>query len=139
MTTQVVAGLVEKRREVAGQVLQTEAELRKLRASLDHLDATIRLFDPDMEPKRIKAADRRSPPVLRDLHRHVLDMLRELGEPVTTRTLSRRLIERHGLDAKALNAVDKAVSAYLRRQDERLLERAGDGRPSRWRIRTEVE
>ena len=47
-----VAGLIEKRREIAGQIEHTQRELRNLVVTLDHLDATIRLFDPDADLER---------------------------------------------------------------------------------------
>jgi|HubBroStandDraft_6_1064221.scaffolds.fasta_scaffold2551673_1 hypothetical protein len=42
-----VAGLIDKRREIAGKIEHTQGELHNLVVMLDHLDATIRLFDPD--------------------------------------------------------------------------------------------
>ena len=41
-----LAGLVEKRAEIAGQIAHTRATLRQLIIDLDHVDAAIRLFDP---------------------------------------------------------------------------------------------
>ena len=49
-----VAGLLEKRAELAALVKFHQAELRKVVCDLDHLDATIRLFDPDADISRVK-------------------------------------------------------------------------------------
>ena len=43
----VVSGLVEKRGELAGQAEHHGRELKRLAQELGHLDAAIRLFDPD--------------------------------------------------------------------------------------------
>jgi hypothetical protein len=42
-----VSGLIEKRREIAGKIEHTQRELHNLVVMLDHLDFTIRIFDPD--------------------------------------------------------------------------------------------
>jgi hypothetical protein len=46
--------LIRKRAELAGEVERHEATARQLRIDLAGLDATIRLFDPDTDPSRIK-------------------------------------------------------------------------------------
>jgi hypothetical protein len=50
-----VSALVNKRAEIAGMITRTEQQLGQFRADLVHLDATIRLFAPEMEPKTIPA------------------------------------------------------------------------------------
>jgi hypothetical protein len=42
-----VAGLIDKRRELAGRIEHLQRELRALVADLDHIDAVIRIFDPE--------------------------------------------------------------------------------------------
>src|ERR1700722_8836435 len=50
----VVHGLITKRAEVSGVIADLEEQMRQERANLAHIDATIRLFDPDMNPKAIR-------------------------------------------------------------------------------------
>jgi hypothetical protein len=50
----VVSALSNKRAELAGIVRQLEQQLVRQRTNLAHLDATMRLFDPDIQPKRIR-------------------------------------------------------------------------------------
>ena len=50
----VICALRDKRSELAGMVNRLEQELVERRASLTHLDATMRLFDPDLRPKDIR-------------------------------------------------------------------------------------
>ena len=51
----VVSALVNKRAEVTGIIARTELQLAQLRADLVHLDAAIRSFVPEIEPKAIPA------------------------------------------------------------------------------------
>jgi hypothetical protein len=46
----VICALRDKRSELAGTVNRLEQELLERRANLTHLDATMRLFDPDLRP-----------------------------------------------------------------------------------------
>jgi hypothetical protein len=51
----VVSALRTKRAELAGMVGQLEQQLARQRTNLAHLDATMRLFDPDVRPQEIRA------------------------------------------------------------------------------------
>jgi len=51
----VVSALVDKRAELAGQIVRIEQQLGQFRADLIHADATIRLFAPTLEPETIQA------------------------------------------------------------------------------------
>jgi hypothetical protein len=50
----VLSGLIDKRAELAGKIEFTQTELRNLVIALDNLDATIRLFDPEIDLDDIK-------------------------------------------------------------------------------------
>jgi hypothetical protein len=56
--------LVSKRAEIAGLIARTEQQLGQFRADLVHLDATLRLFAPELEPKTIPAKRIRQAEVL---------------------------------------------------------------------------
>ena len=49
----VVSALANKRAEIAGMIARAQQQLGQFRADLVHLDATIRLFAPAMEPETI--------------------------------------------------------------------------------------
>jgi len=51
----VVSALVSKRAEIAGFIARTKQQFSQFRADLVHLDATLRLFAPELEPKTIPA------------------------------------------------------------------------------------
>src|SRR5689334_22221400 len=100
----VICALRDKRSELAGMVNRLERELVERRASLTHLDATMRLFDPDLRPEEIR------PRRLRDRNawfrpgeclRLIYDVLRHAPKPLTARELAERI-----MDAKPIPAAD---------------------------------
>ena len=81
----VVSALVSKQAEIAGLITRTEQQLGQFRADLVHLDATLRLFAPELEPKTIPAKRIRQTDLWfehGELPRRVLDALRRAREPI---------------------------------------------------------
>ena len=62
----------------------------RLKADMLHLDATIRLFDPDAESTLRQAQARMFKHG--HLHREILDVVRQAGMPITPRAIAERLI-----------------------------------------------
>ena len=100
----VIGALRNKRAELAGMLRQLEQQLVQQRANLAHVDATMRLFDPDVRPKDIR------PKQLRERNawfhqgeclRLIYDELREATQPATTRELAERIMR-----VKAIPAAD---------------------------------
>ena len=97
----VVSALVDKRAELAGQIVRIEQQLGQFRADLVHVDATIRLFAPALEPETIQAK------VIRrrdgwfetgEVKRRVLDTLRRSDQPMGAPGLVRVVMIEKGLD-----------------------------------------
>jgi hypothetical protein len=51
----IIHALVEKRAEVSGIIADLEEQTRQARADLAHIDATLRLFDPEIQVAAIRA------------------------------------------------------------------------------------
>ncbi len=87
---QVISGLQDKRSELIGLVGRLEQQLAEHRGNLTHLDATMRLFDPDLllqdaEPKqRERISWFRHGECLRVIY----DVLREATQPLTSREIA---------------------------------------------------
>ena len=97
----VVSALVNKRAEVAGIIARTEQQLGQFRADLVHLDATLRLFAPELEPKMIPSKTIRQSDrwfERGELSRRVLDALRRAGEPIRATNVVRTVMIDKGLD-----------------------------------------
>ena len=87
----VMDALREKRSELSGIVSHLEQQIVRHRASLVHLDAAMRLFDPDLAPAAISSRSQRprsawfhAGECLRLIH----DVLRDAPAPMTTRALT---------------------------------------------------
>ena len=88
----VVTALRAKRAEIRGHVHDLERKLARHRASLAAIDATIRLYAPELNPESIppKRTYRRTRYFAKgELSRRVTDMLRQAsGKPMTTAAIS---------------------------------------------------
>jgi hypothetical protein len=129
----VVSGLVAKRGELAGQAEHHGRELKRLAQELGHLDAAIRLFDPDYRGDGVRA--RRRPRRQRfgqgECQRLILEALRDAAGPLSERALAQDLATRKGLDdPAALAELHKTAQGVLRRLAAKGVARAvesGDG------------
>ncbi len=102
MTDYVVSGLVKRRAELAGQADALRARLAQIGTDLGHLDATIRLFAPDLDLGAVRPKRPRGPDTAgRDeMSRAVLDVLREAAEPMTTAAVAAAVMAGRGIDGQ---------------------------------------
>jgi hypothetical protein len=121
----VVSALVDKRAEIAGRIRQMEQQLGQFRADLMHVDAAIRLFAPELEPRTIRAkAIHRSDGWfgLGEIRRLVLDVLRGAIRPLRTPELVAAVMAAKGFDPAdraSFIKVQWKVGATLRRLAKR--------------------
>ena len=116
----VLIGLVAKRGELAGEVEHHSRELQRLAEALDHVEATIRLFDPSYELSALPARKRGSRHQWfgsGECQRLVLEALRDAVEPLSGRALAREVVARKGLEDSrdVLAVVQKTALAVLGR------------------------
>jgi hypothetical protein len=100
----IIGALRNKRAELAGVLRQLEQQLAQQRADLAHLDATMRLFNPDIRPNDIRAKQPRARNAWfcpGECLRLIYDELREATQPVSTRELAERIMR-----VKAIPAAD---------------------------------
>lgn len=113
-----VAGLIEKRRETTGQIEHHQRILNELIIDLDHLDHTLRLFDPDCDVAlaQPKAFPARHAAFRGEMQRFVLGALRAAQEPVTSLEIAIEVVKGRGLDpndSRAVSLIRKRVGACL--------------------------
>ena len=117
----VVTALIRKRAQLAGQIEAAQDSLRQFIIDLDNLDATLRLFCPDIQLGDIKPKP--LPPQHRVYRgataRVVLQALRQASEPMTTAQLTCHVMAERGMDTtdEALaRTMARRVGACLRDQ-----------------------
>jgi len=138
----VVTALRKRRAELAGDIELATRHLRQLRASLEHLDATLCLFDPAAVPETI------DPKVWRpkadwakrgEMSRGVLDTLRRASGPLCSRDIAVVLMTQRSMntdDEKLVRLVGKRVGCCLRghRDAGHTVSEDGPGQTLVWRL-----
>jgi hypothetical protein len=137
----VIYALTAKRAELSGLVLDLERQASRHRAELVHLDATLRLFAPDLVPATIRPrgkGHRSSLFTTGELSGFILDAMREASAPLSSRELAERLMVRKGMDVndaqarkKVQTLIRNGLSAHKRRGT---LASVGEGWDTRWKV-----
>jgi len=118
----VIAALVKRRSDLTGEIEHSQRRTRTLLEDLEHLDATIRQFDPDYKLEDIRPKGFRPPSDWAsrgEVSRTVLGMLRQASEPMTTRDIALAIMKRRGLntaDDKMVRKMTKRAGVALRAQ-----------------------
>jgi hypothetical protein len=110
-----VSGLEHKRNELVRYRTALEAEIRKVTCDIDHLEAAIRLFDPNTTPNAIKRYVVRHRAKKGTVKAFILDKLREASEPLTSAQLTDMWLEARGLrvDEQTRVVIRKRIGAGL--------------------------
>ncbi len=135
-------GLLRKRGELSSQVEAFRAQLGVTMAALDHIDATIRIFKPDID--LIDLPERPAPPANAafrgEVQRFLLDTLRKSNHPMTTFDLAEAVMRQRGLepsDRVLFQLIAKRTGhslTKLRRAGKVLSHRVGKSAMLEWRV-----
>jgi len=131
----VMNALTSKRGELVGQMEDRRLELKQLGEELAHLEATMRLFDPQWVRDRVAVRRRsRRRQFFRsgECQRLVLEALREAEAAISEEALVAALLRAKGLEdqAEALPVIRKTALAVLRHLARKGIARSvllGDG------------
>jgi hypothetical protein len=135
----VISALSNKRAELAGIVSQLERQLEQQQANLVHLDATMRLFNPNIPPNRIRPKQQRARSIWfrpGECLRLIYDELRNAAQPMTTRQLAERIMRVKTLpiaDDRQRALVQKTILGSLNRAKETIVRVEAGGVVS-WRL-----
>jgi hypothetical protein len=138
----VIYALVAKRSEIGGIIADLEERTRQARADLAHIDATLRMFDPDSVPKQIKdkrpAHGRSGLFANGKISRRVRAALRDATEPISAEALVRQTIANKGLDPEDKPMRQATIRSFLwalhRMQTAGTVQRLGKGLGARWAL-----
>lgn len=113
-----IAGLIEKRAQLAGLLKFHRAELRKVTCDLDHIDATIRMFDPNADVTRVVRYPTKHRATKGEASRFVLLLLKNATVPLTSFDIVQAQIKARGLkaDEQTIVMMRKRVGATLSAQ-----------------------
>lgn len=139
--THVLSGLLTKRAELSGKIEFAQSELRQMMIDLDSLDATIRLFDPDIDLVQIRPrlVPARNQAFRGEIARIVLGTLRKAGKPLPTHEVALHVMAARSLntaDKPLLRVINRRVGAAMRHNRIKGLIRSvpGPGRSVLWEI-----
>src|ERR1700761_2510186 len=111
--THVVSALKEKRVQVASQIESLQAQLRQAVIDLDHVEAALKLFDPEVDLSALPA--RKIAPVSYDTKgdtgRVILETLRTATKPLTTAQVCEAV-----MIARRLDTNDKGLCRVMMRR-----------------------
>ena len=136
----VIKALSNKRAELAGIVSQLERQLGQQQANLAHLDATMRLFNPDIRPNKIRPKQPRARSVWfrpGECLRLIYDELRDAVQSMTARELAERIMRVKAMpmaDDHQRELVQKTILGSLNRAKEKIA-RSETAGVVRWRLR----
>ena len=138
----VVSALRAKRAEISGHVHDLERKLARHRASLAAIDATIRLYAPELDPDSIppKRTYRRTRYFAKgELSRRVVSVLRQAaGQPMTTAAITTAIVADKGFpvgEGALSQAVTDMVLTVLRRLcKQETVAKSGTSRNAQWAL-----
>lgn len=132
-----LSALRNKRATIASEIVQLERQLRHRRESLGHVDATLRLLDPSIEPGAIpNKRPVKNITLFRqgELGRLILDALRTAeGKPLSTAAIVTAVLAAGGHGESARPSVAPRVRgnlAYLERRKK--VRKTGSADGAKW-------
>jgi len=115
----LVSGLIHKRGEIAAKIEDVQLVMRQLIIDLDNLDATIRLFRPDIDLEEIKPSPLppRHSAFKGEMSRIIFGALRNSGRAMNSRELTHFVMSERGLnlaDKRLVQTLQKRIGACLK-------------------------
>lgn len=137
-----IAALKDRRATLAGEIERFKQGIRDREEQLSHLDATLRVLDPEYR------ADTIAPKRLRrvklfgggELNRLIIDALRKAdGKPLSTPAIADAIIAAKGYGHAAKPALIRRVRANLSYllKHRGSIEKTGNRSTARWRLATQ--
>lgn len=111
-----VAGLVAKHRELMNLRERYREEIKKITVDIDHLDAAIRLFDPNADTSAIKEYVTKHRAQKGSVKRFILTTFREATAPITSRQITEMWVADRGLvaDEATYSIIRKRIGAAIK-------------------------
>jgi hypothetical protein len=134
--------LVRLHADLGGQIQNNKAEAMRLAEAMKHVEAVIKLFDPDYSVRAISVRRRQktNPWFKRGtLFREALTLLRTATQPLTVKQITDGLLARKGIkDAtkRQWHGIESGIRVCLDLHAGKAVVRVGEGIPSRWAVKS---
>jgi hypothetical protein len=138
-THQAKYTLVQLHAELAGKILDNKREALRLRQAMIHVEAVLKLLDPDYNLARIAIRRKEHNGYFKrgTMFRHAIDVMRRANAPLTCREIVERMLAAQGVTKPALKDIRilvGGVQSSLRNNEGKTV--FMDGKmPARWRLR----
>lgn len=133
-----LAALKDKRAALSSEIIDLKRKIAARKVALEHVDATLRILDPDADPDRIRP--KRIPKHVNifrsgELSRLIIDTLRRGGKPMSTQEIVTAICEAGGHGESGRKAMGQRVRANLAYQERRgKVRKEGSRTDARWRL-----
>lgn len=127
--------------DIGGRLLDNRKEAKRLIEDMKHVEAVLRMYDPDYNVAAIIGRRRinGNPWFKRGtLYRCALDTLRTAAKPLTARELVIAMLAAKGIKnapAARVRSLRGGVTNSLRNNEGKTVECVGEGSPMRWRLK----
>lgn len=134
-----IAALKDRRATLAGEVVRFKQGIRDREEQLAHLDATLRILDPEYRADTIPPKNIRRVKLFGggELNRLIIDALRRAeGKPLSNGEIVDAIIAAKGYGQEAKHALIRRVRtnlSYLLRE-RRAVEKIGERLAAKWRL-----
>ena len=112
----VLSALIEKRREMAGQIDVRNKEIKAIKADMAAIDQAIKVFDPEFDIRTIKGKVIRKPNAYfarGESTALLLDVLREAKRPLTTTEIVDEAARRKGYSFESIDRRGFTASLFM--------------------------
>lgn len=139
-TTQAVHTLKQLHAELAGKIMDNKREAERLRESMVHVEAVLKMLAPGENIARIAVRRRKPNPWFKrgTIWRAVLDVLRAAPAPMTAPAITAAMLAVRGIvdpAPKSLRDLEGAVRASLQNHESRGVEAVGKAIPRLWALK----
>lgn len=134
-----LAALKRKRATFAGEIVDYKKKIKWREEQLKHIDATIRVFEPEFDVETIPASrPQKRVKLFRqgELGRMLLDALRKADRPLSSREIADAVMQAMGHTEKSLPALAQRVRSnlsYHEKQTGRVV-KVGKGVNAKWKL-----
>ena len=135
-----MSALKDKRARLDGEIKMRRYQIVRLEMELAHIDAVIRMFRPGYDPSKIatKRTIKRSPAgtVRGSGTREALTVLRQAGEPLTSREIADRILGKHGkpTGGEDSDRLANSIHASFSRRSDGAVSFDASAYPGRWNM-----